>query len=75
MKEKFKSILKEHGIYGEDIQEILYAVQEMLEYVADETKKKEPYATTSIDRLEKAAYEVFSLANGLEQNVYFMWRD
>ena len=34
--------------------------------VADETKKKEPYATTSIDRLEKAAYEVFSLANGLE---------
>ena len=72
MREKFKSILNEHGIYGEDIEEILYAVQEMLEYVADKTKKEEPYATNSIDRLEKAAYEVFSLANGLEQNVYFM---
>lgn len=66
LKEKFQSILKEHGIYGEDIEEILYPVQEMLEYVADETKKKEPYATNSIDRLEKAAYEVFSLANDLE---------
>ena len=66
MKEKFESILNDHGIYGENIEEILYAVQEMLEYVADETKKKEPYATNSIDRLEKDAYEVFSLANDLE---------
>lgn len=31
MKEKFESILKEHGIYGEDVEEILYSVQEMLE--------------------------------------------
>lgn len=66
LKEKFESILKEHGIYGEDIEEILYAVHEMLVYVADETKEKEPYARNSIDRLEKAAYEVFSLANDLE---------
>ena len=66
MKEKFESILKDHGIYGEDIEEILYAVQEMLEYVADDIKKKHPYATNSIDQLEKAAYEVFSLANSLE---------
>ena len=66
MKEKFESILYEHGIYGEDVEEILYAVQDMLEYAADETKKKEPYARNSIDRLEKAAYEVFSLANNLE---------
>lgn len=66
MKDKFEQILKNHGIYGEDIEEILYAVQEMLEYVADDTKKKEPYATNSIDRLEKAAHEVFSLAIDLE---------
>lgn len=66
LKEKFESILKEHGIYGEDIEEILYAVHEMLVYVADKTKEKEPYARNSIDRLEKAAYEVFSLANDLE---------
>ena len=66
MKEKFESILNDRGIYGEDIEEILYAVHEMLVYVADETKKNEPYARNSIDRLEKAAYEVFSLANDLE---------
>lgn len=65
MKEKFESILKEHGIYGEDVEEILYAVNEMLTYAADDTKEKYPYATNSIDRLENAAYEVFSLANEL----------
>ena len=66
LKEKFESILKEHGIYGEDVEDILYAVHDMLVCVADDTKKKEPYATNSIDRLEKAAYEVFSLANDLK---------
>lgn len=66
MKEKFESILKEHGIYGEDVEEILYAVNEMLTYAADSMKEKYPFARNSIDRLEKAAYEVFSLANDLE---------
>ena len=66
MREKFESILKEHGIYEEDIEEILCAVSDMLNFVADKTKEEEPYATNSIDRLEKAAYEVFSLANDLE---------
>lgn len=67
MREKFKEILKEHGIYGEDPEEILYAVHDMLTLIADETKEKEPYAVNSIDRLEKAAYEVFSLANDLDE--------
>lgn len=65
MREKFEKILEEHGIYGEDPEEILYAVREMLILVADETKENEPYATNSIDRLEKAAYEVFSLAGDM----------
>lgn len=65
MKEKFEAILKEHGIYGEDVEEILYAVHDMLLLVADETKEKEPYATNYIDRIERAAYEVFSLASDL----------
>lgn len=65
MKEKFEAILNEHGIYGEDVEEILYAVHDMLLLVADETKEKEPYATNSIDRIEKAAYEVFNLASDL----------
>ena len=62
MKEKFEDILKEHGIYGEDAEEILYAVHDMLSFVADKTKREEPYATNYIDRIEKAAYEVYSLA-------------
>lgn len=65
MKEKFESILKEHGILGEDIEEILYAVSDMLNFAADKTKEAYPYATNSVDRLEKAAYEVHSLANEL----------
>ena len=66
LKEKFESILKEHGIYGEDVEDILYAVHDMLVCVDDDTKKKEPYDKNSVDRLEKAAYEVFSLANDLK---------
>ena len=65
MKEKFEKILNEYGIYGEDPEEILYAVHDMLLLVADETKEEEPYAVNSIDRLEKAAYEVFNLATDL----------
>ncbi len=65
MREKFESILEEHGIYGEDVEEILYAVSDMLDYVADKIKEDESYATTSIDELGKASYAVFSLANDL----------
>ena len=63
MKEKFEKILEEHGIYGEDVYEILYAVNDMLLLVADKIKEEEPYATNTIDRIEKAAYEVFDLAS------------
>ena len=67
MREKFKEILKEHSIYGEEPEEILYAVHDMLTLIANETKENEPYAINSIDRLEKAAYEVFNLANDLDE--------
>lgn len=67
MREKFEEILKKHGIYGEDAEEILYAVHDMLTLVADETKEKEPYAVVSIRNLETAAYEVFSLASDLDE--------
>ena len=43
MREKFEEILKEHNIYGEDIEEILYAVSDMLEYMADELSKLDEY--------------------------------
>lgn len=65
MKEKFEDILRQHGIYGEDVEEILYAVHDILIAVVDQTKEEEPYATNYIDRVEKAAYEVFSIASDL----------
>ena len=55
----------EHGVYGEDVEAILYAVHDMLILVADETKEKEPYAVVSIRNLETAAYDVFNLAGDL----------
>ena len=65
MREKFESILNDYGIYGVEVEDVTNAVHDMLVCVADDTKDKYPYATNSIDRLEKAAYEVFSLTNEL----------
>ena len=61
MKEKFKDILNAHGIYGEDSEEILYAVQDMIEAAINEIKEKEPYATNTIERLAIASREIYSL--------------
>lgn len=61
--EKFEKILKEHGIYGEDVEEILYAVQDMIETVIADIKENEPYATKTIERLNIASYEVSNLTN------------
>jgi len=61
MKDKFQEILNNHGIYGEDVENVLVAVHDMLILMADKTKKEYPYATVSINKLENAAYEVFNL--------------
>ena len=65
MREELNSILEEHGIYGEDVEAVLTAVSDMLDFVADKIKKEEPYAINTIKDIEKAAYEVFSLTNNL----------
>ena len=61
MKKEFENILNEHGIYEEDTEEILYAVQDMIEAVINEIKEKEPYATNTIERLKIASQEIFNL--------------
>lgn len=61
MKEKFKKILEENGIYGEEPEDVLYAVHDMILFIADKIKEEEPYATNSIERMENTAYEVYSL--------------
>lgn len=62
MREKFENILKEHGIYGEDVEDIIYAVQDMIDLLIDDTKENEPYATNTIARLEVASREICDLA-------------
>ncbi len=44
MRNKFEEILHSNGIYGEEVTDILTSVQEMLEYMADDTEGKYPYA-------------------------------
>lgn len=66
MNKKFEEILNNNGIYGEDVTDILHSVQEMLEYMADDIKEKEPYATNTIERYNQASYTVFSLISELD---------
>ncbi len=65
MENKFKEILENHGIYGEDVTEVLYAVCDIFEYMAEETRKSEPYATNAIKRYEAASKEISMLVNEL----------
>lgn len=67
MKEKFEKILKENGIYGEEPENVLYAVYEMVIFMADKIKEEEPYATNAIKRLEDTAYEVYSLIDLMDE--------
>lgn len=61
MREKFNEIMKKHGFYTEDPEDIIYTVQDMLELVLKETKEKEPYAINSIADLEIAVRQVGDL--------------
>ena len=65
MKEKFESILNEHGIYGEDVEDILFAVHDMLAFMADKIYEEEPYAKATVREYNDAAYKVFCLRDVL----------
>ena len=65
MKENFENILKKHGIYGEEVEDVLYAVEDMLRFAANKTKEEEPYAIHSIRQMNDAAYQVYDLTSYL----------
>lgn len=65
MKEKFEKILEDNGIYGENVIDILSAVSEMFEHLADKTIKDYPYATETAEQYEKIAAEIFALTTEL----------
>lgn len=57
---EFDELKKKYMIY-DDIEQVLDFVSELLHRRAREIEKEEPYATKAIDRLDKAAYEVWDL--------------
>ena len=75
-KEQLKEIMNKHCIVGCEVEDVIYFVQDLLEFRADELKEKEPYATRSIDRLEDAAREVWDLIDYLQdENGNYLWED
>lgn len=75
-KEQLKEIMNKHCIFGCETEDVIYFVQDLLEFQADETRKNYPYATRSIERLEAAAYEVWNLLEYLQdENGNFIWED
>lgn len=72
-KEKFQEICQKHStllVLDSDATEALSFVQELLEAEADAIKAVEPEATNSIDRLNAAAYEVFSISGDMDNEVF-----
>ena len=68
--------MNKHCIVGCEVEDVIYFVQDLLEFRADELKENEPYATRSIDRLEDAVREVWDLIDYLQdENGNFIWED
>lgn len=65
-KAELKKIMDDNYIFGTDWMDAIQFVQDLLEYQADELKENEPYATVTINKLEEAIYEVFSLQSYVE---------
>ena len=59
IKHKYSTLL----VLDTDAEEALNFAQELLEAEADAIKAREPHARASIDRLNQAAYEIFSICN------------
>lgn len=75
-KEKLKEIMDRHLIVGCEVEDVIYFIQDLLEFRADELKENEPYATRSIDSLESAAREVWDLIEYLsDENGDYIWED
>lgn len=65
-KAQLKKIMEDNYIFNSDWMDAIQFVQDLLEYQADELKENEPYATVTINKLEEAIYEVFSLQSYVE---------
>lgn len=57
---EFNELKKKYGI-DDDVDDVLDFVSELLNIRAREIEKNEPYAWTTVEFLDKAAYEVWDL--------------
>ncbi len=64
MRAKFETILHEHNIDAEP-SEVIDCVQELFDYMAENLRKTEPYATSTIERYETVAAEMFEISSFL----------
>lgn len=72
-KEAFKKIVKEFNtllVVDDDPAEALWFAVAVIDAEINATKDKYPYATASIDRLEKARHELRSLASDCENEEF-----
>jgi hypothetical protein len=75
-KVQLKEIMNRHLIVDCEIEDVIYFVQDLLDFQAEEIKKTEPYATSSIRRLEESALEVGDLLEYLQnENGNFIWEE
>ena len=65
-KAQLKKIMEDNYIFNSDWMDAIQFVQDLLEFQTDELKENEPYATVTINKLEEAIYEVFSLQSYVE---------
>lgn len=73
-KEKFEKLRKKYSnliIVDSDVVDALNFVQELLEAEADAIKEREPDATAAIDRINRAAYEVFDICGDVDNERFF----
>lgn len=75
-KEQLKEIMRQHCIVDCEVEDVIYFVQDLLVFQQNELKEKEPYATTSIRRLDEAAWQVWNLIEYLQdENGNFIWEE
>ena len=67
-KEELKQVVKKYKFdffTAEDVENAFNVVWDILTLEADALKKREPYATRTIDDLESAAFEVYNIRDDI----------
>ena len=65
-KAELKKIMGDNYIFESEVDDAIQFVQDLLEFMAKEFEKNEPYAVNTIRRLKDAAHEVWGLQEYVE---------